>query len=116
MEEMNYAQMWQRAREEAKLEIEYARLSLTEKLSVLLSGAAIVIAMTLIVVAVLFFVGCALLLWLMGVTGSVWIATLIVIGVLLLLTLLLYGYRKPLIINPVTRFVTKLLLSPHAHQ
>lgn len=47
-----------------------------------------------------------------AVTSSVWLGVVITIAVVVMLALLVYGYRRQLIVNPVTRFVTKLLLTP----
>ena len=112
MEGQNYKQLFDSIKEHAKLELEYSKLTLAEKLSILLSRAIVV------AIFIIFGAGAVLLLlwafakWMMEVTGSLWIGVLIAVAVIALLVLLVYGYRKQLIINPVTRFVTKLLLTP----
>lgn len=112
MEGQNYKQLFDSIKEHAKLELEYSKLTLAEKLSILLSRAIVV------AIFIIFGAGAVLLLlwafakWMMAVTGSLWIGVLIAVAVIALLVLLVYGYRKQLIINPVTRFVTKLLLTP----
>lgn len=112
MEGQNYKQLFDSIKEHAKLEIEYSKLTLAEKMSILLSRAIIV------AILIIFGAGVTLLLlwafakWMIAVTASLWLGVLITIAVVLLLALLVFGYRKQLIINPVTRFVTKLLLNP----
>ena len=112
MERQNYKQLFDSIKEHAKLELEYSKLTLAEKLSILLSRAIVV------AIFIIFGAGAILLLlwafakWMIAVTGSLWIGVLIAVAVIVLLVLLVYGYRKQLIINPVTRFVTKLLLTP----
>ena len=76
-------------KQSAKVEFEYSKLTLSEKLSILLSRGIIVLILII-------FAACALFLLEWGLTHL----------------LVLYGYRKQLVINPVTRFVTKLLLNP----
>lgn len=112
MEGQNYKQLFDSIKDHFKLEIEYSKLTLAEKMSILLSRA--------IIVALLIFFGAGALLlllwafanWMILVTGSLWLGVFIAIAVLVVIALLVYGYRKQLIINPVTRFVTKLLLTP----
>ena len=52
----------------------------------------------------------ALIVALAAVVGETWIACLIVAAIYLVLLLLVFAYRHSLIIDPVTRFITKLLL------
>lgn len=111
MEEMNYAQLWQSVKDEVKTEVEYTRLDVTEKVSVMLSWGAIFAVLAIFAACVVFCLAWACLHWLAAATGSVAAATAIVVAVLVALALIFYGYRKPLIINPVTRCITKLFLS-----
>lgn len=112
MEGQDYKQLFDSIKEHVKLEMEYSKLTLAEKMSILLSRAIIV------AVLIIFGAGAMLLLlwafakWMIALTGSLWIGVVIAVVVVFLLALLVYGYRKQLIINPVTRFVTKLLLNP----
>lgn len=96
----------------AKVELEYSKLTLAEKMSILLSRAIIVIVLIIFAACALFLIEWGLTHWLAQLTGSMWVAVLVSLVVLLVMVLLLYGYRKQLVINPVTRFVTKLLLKP----
>lgn len=111
MEGQNYKQFFDSIKEHAKLEIEYSKLTLAEKMSIILSRAIIV------AILIIFGAGAVMLLlwafaqWMIAVTESLWAGVLIAIAVVGLLALLVYGYRKQLIINPVTRFVTKLFLT-----
>ena len=111
MEEMNYAQLWQSVKDEVKTEVEYTRLDATEKVSVMLSWVAIIAVLAIFVACAIFCLAWACLHWLTAATGSVAAATAIVVAVLVVLALVFYGYRKVLIINPVTRCITKLFLS-----
>ncbi len=112
MEGNDYKQLFDSIKEHAKLEIEYSKLTLTEKMSILLSRAIIVAILIIFVAGVMLLLLWAFANWMIAVTGSLWLGVLIAIAVLAVIALLVYGYRKQLIINPVTRFVTKLLLTP----
>ena len=98
-------------KQSAKVELEYSKLTLSEKLSILLARAIIVLVLIVFASCALFLLEWGLLHWLINIT-SLWGAVLISLAILLIILLLLYGYRKQLVINPVTRFVTKLLLNP----
>ena len=112
MEGQNYKQLFDSIKEHAKLEIEYSKLTLAEKMSILLSRAMIVAILLIFGAGVLLLLLWAFAKWMIALTGSLWLGVLIAAVLVVLLALLVYGYRKQLIINPVTRFVTKLLLTP----
>ncbi|MDE6793686.1 MAG: phage holin family protein [Muribaculaceae bacterium] len=93
----------------AKLEIEYVKLTTAEKLVVLLSTIIIgaIMAVLLLPVFIMF------LFALVGVFKLFMappLAYLTVGGVVLLIIFAIFLMRKPLIINPVARFITKLFL------
>ncbi|MBR5030786.1 MAG: phage holin family protein [Muribaculaceae bacterium] len=112
MEEQNYKQLFDNIKEHAKIELEYSKLTLAEKLSILLSRAIIVAVLIIFGAGVVFLLLWAFAKWMIVLTNSIWIGVIVAIAVLLLLALLLFGYRKQLIVNPVSRFVSKLLLTP----
>ncbi|MDE6769007.1 MAG: phage holin family protein, partial [Muribaculaceae bacterium] len=93
----------------AKLEIEYVKLTTAEKLVVLLSTIIIgaIMAVLLLPVFIMF------LFALVGVFRLFMappLAYLTVGGVVLLIIFAIFLMRKPLIIIPVARFITKLFL------
>ena len=92
------------------LNVENARLKVSDKLSVLLSTRALLlITFALINIALLFFtVAVAHLLAL--VMPIVW-AYAIMCGFNLLILLIIVLLLKPLIINPITRVLTRLILT-----
>lgn len=112
MEGQNYKQLFDSIKEHAKLEIEYSKLTLAEKMSILLSRAMIVAILLIFGAGVMLLLLWAFAKWMITLTGSLWLGVLIAAVLVVLLALLVYGYRKQLIINPVTRFVTRLLLTP----
>ena len=107
-----YKQLIDSLKQSAKVELEYSKLTLSEKLSILLSKGIIVLVMSIFAACALFLLEWGLTHWLVQLTGSLWIGVLVSLAVLMLILIVLFGYRKQLVINPVTRFVTKLLLNP----
>lgn len=107
-----YTQIIESLKQSAKVELEYSKLTLSEKLSILLSRGIIVLVMIIFAACALFLLEWGVTRWLVDITGSLWIGVLVSLAVLLIILLVLYGYRRQLVINPVTRFVTKLLLNP----
>ena len=112
MDQQDYKQLYESLKDHAKLEIEYSKLALSEKMSILLSRAIVVGILMIFGAGVVFLLLWAFAKWMIVLTQSIWLGVVITIAVVLILALLIFGYRKQLIINPVTRFVTKLLLKP----
>lgn len=97
----------------AKLEVEYLKLTAAEKLIILMSTMIIggVIMLLLLPVFIMF------LFALVGVFKTFMappLAYLSVGGIVLLLTVLIYIFKKQLVINPVARFMTKVILEKHS--
>ncbi len=107
-----YKQIIDSLKQSAKVELEYSKLTLSEKLSILLSRGIIVLIIIIFAACALFLLEWGLTHWLIQLTGSLWIGVLVSLAVLMVILVVLFGYRKQLVINPVTRFVTKLLLNP----
>jgi len=112
MEENKYKQIIESLKQSAKIELEYSKLTLAEKLSILLSRGIIVLMFIIFAACALFLLEWGLTHWLVQLTGHLWVGVLVSLAILAVLLLVLYGYRKQLVINPVTRFVTKLMLNP----
>lgn len=107
-----YKQIIDSLKQSAKVELEYSKLTLSEKLSILLSRGIIVLIIIIFAACALFLLELGLTHWLIQLTDSLWIGVLVSLAVLMVILVVLFGYRKQLVINPVTRFVTKLLLNP----
>lgn len=96
----------------AKLELEYIKLTTSEKMVVLMSTLVLggVMALLMLPVFIMF------LFALVGVFRLIMpvpLAYLTVGGIVMLLIGALYMMRKPLVINPISRFVTKVILDTH---
>jgi len=112
MEDQNYKQLYDSVKDQVKLEVEYAKLTIAEKLSVLLSKAVILVILIIFGEGLVFMLLWAFAEWLMVLTHSLWLSVVLSIVLGVLLALLGYGYSKKLIFNPVTKYITKLLLTP----
>lgn len=93
----------------AKLELEYVKLTAAEKLVVLVSS--------LILCAILAILLMPIMIMLLFALADVFklimapaLAYLCVAGIVVLLILAIYLMRRPLVINPIARFITKVML------
>ena len=101
--------LWERLKELATLRLEYAKLTAAERLSILLSTVAIALICLIAVSMFLFFISMSLVEVMAKSIGMAWssfIVSMIYVVVLAVVVML----RKTLIINPITRFVSKIML------
>ncbi len=94
------------------LECNYAKLTAVEKLSILLSAVAVSLVALIIGACAIFNLSSAIVLWLGSLLGCEWAAYLIMAVILLVVMWIFIACRKSLVVNPVTKFVTKLFLNP----
>ena len=99
----------QRIKQLATLKFEYTRLTVAEKATILLSMVALAVIMFFAGAAVIFFLSVALSHLLAQSVGTVW-SSVIVAGIYLFIVLVVFAFRKQLIINPISRFITRLIL------
>lgn len=93
-----------------KLEIEYAKLTVAEKFTILLSMliiGAICLLMGMVVLILLAFALVELFKMMMAPS----LAYLTVAGIICVLILLVYFLRKLILLNPIARFITRLFIS-----
>ena len=112
MNEIDYKKLFTEARKYFSLEWDYTKLTAVEKLAILLSATAFVAVVIIISSFALFCVFSALISVLANALGCTWGANLIAAGILLLLLLVVFAFKKQLIVNPIARFVSKLFLKP----
>lgn len=110
MDELNYKEILAKLKQLLTLQLDYSKLTLAEKLTVLLSRMLLVLVCVLCGLFVLFFLSSALVSWLTQ-WFPVDVANLVVAGVLLVLLLIVVALRKPLIVTPITRFVVALFFT-----
>lgn len=108
--ERSYTRLWHQILGYTKLNIEYARLTAAEKVSLLLTAAAVATGVFVLGVICFFFLSIALATWLSEIIPLALAYALMGIFFLILMILVIV-FRKPLILNPVTRFISRLFLS-----
>ena len=116
MNEIDFKKLFNEARRYFSLEWDYTRLTAVEKIAVLLSTTAFVAVMFIIGAFVLHYLFSALISVLASALGCSWGANLIAAAILLLLLLLVVAFKKRLIVDPIARFVSKLLLKPEDNE
>lgn len=96
------------------MEVEYAKITLVEKLAEIFSTIAIIAIVMIMCGGILFYLSFSFVAYMDDILGSEILAFLVVSGVIALLLLIILAIRKWIIINPIARFLSKLLLTPPA--
>lgn len=99
--------LFDRSKQWLELEVEYAKLTVAEKLTLLLGSLIIGFVCLLFGMVILIMLAFALveLFKLMMVPALAYLSTA---GVICVLMLVLFLVRKPLLINPIARLITKV--------
>ena len=111
-ENIDYRQLYEQLKSELSLEVDYARLTVTEKLAKLLSAIAILLIMLFVAASLLVIVSWSAIQSLAEHFKSIWAGAGIVLGVLVVIFLILWVFRKQVIVNPIVRYISKLLIDP----
>ncbi len=112
MNEIDYKKLFNEARKYFSLEWDYTKLTAVEKMTVLLSSIAFLAVVIILGTFALAYVFSALIDVLAVALGCTWGAQLIAAAILLVLLLVVFAFKKQLIVDPVARFVSKLFLKP----
>lgn len=94
-----------------ELQKEFVKLDATEKMTVILSAILIVTVLLLLGSIVLLFLTFALAYYLGDVLGSLPLGFGLISAFILLLTVIFYLNRNRMVIQPMARFMTKLILT-----
>lgn len=94
-----------------ELQKEFVKLDATEKTTVILSAILIVTVLLLLGSIVLLFLTFALAYYLGDVLGSLSLGFGLISAFILLLTVIFYLNRNRMVIQPMARFMTKLILT-----
>ena len=97
-----------------ELQKEFVKLDATEKMTVILSAILIVTVLLLLGSIVLLFLTFALAYYLGDVLGSFSLGFGLISAFILLLTVIFYLNRNRMVIQPMARFMTKLILTKEA--
>lgn len=94
-----------------KLLVEDTRLGLAEKLTRLLSAIAVSATLVILALVALVFISISVGYLLMPVLSPVW-SFLIVAGFYILLIGVLLVFKRQLVVDPIARFISSLLVEP----
>lgn len=112
MDISSYKDLWAEVKKYLTLQVDYVKLTALEKLTILAAAMVFVCIVIVISACALFFLSAAFVAWLDSILCCTWLANLITCGVVLLLLMIVIGLKKTLIIDPVSRFITKLFMNP----
>ena len=107
---IDYQKLFAEGKRFLKTEFDYGRLTAMEKLIALLSTMAVVAVVGIFLILALYFISEAIVDVLTIALGKEWLANIVVAIVVLLLMALVVLMRRQLIIDPISRFITRLFL------
>lgn len=110
MEKENpYTRLLEQLKRYLSLNVDNVRLTAAEKLTMVLSAMVLILAGVLLGVTLLFFITLAVVQFIAPAVGMGW-AYMIMAGFVALIVLVLFIFRKPLVIDPVARFISRVVL------
>lgn len=111
-EETSYHKTWVEIKKYFTLQLDYAKLTAVEKLTLLLSAMTLLVVALILGAGILFYLSFALLHSLELMIGSTVCAYLLVSGFFALILLGVIIFKQQLIMNPIAKFLSKLFLDP----
>lgn len=90
------------------LQKEYVRLELIEKLTIVISTVILIMLMVVLAIVVLFYLSFSVAYLLEPHVGGLTNSYLILSGIFLVFSLVIYVFRKKLIITPILNFIANL--------
>lgn len=109
----SYKELFAEIKKYVTLQVDYTKYTVTEKMVVLLSATATALILGALGFGVLFYLSIALADYLVEVLNCQWGAHAIVAGIYALLLVFVVIMRKPMIVDPIARFLSKLFLKPN---
>ena len=105
----SFTSLWAEARAYFENNIEYARLTAAEKLAVLLTSMAVAAVLGVLGCLIFFFLSMAVIYWLATVMPTA-LAYALMGALYVVAFILIFVFRKQWLINPIARFVSKVIL------
>jgi hypothetical protein len=106
----NLQQLFAETKKYVELQTEYAKLELTEKLTILLSTLILVLILIILGMVTLFYFSFTIAYVLAPYIGGLMSSFALITMFLLVLMALVYHYRQRLIVAPMVRFLANLFL------
>jgi membrane-bound ClpP family serine protease len=107
----NFQKLYDDIKKYVELQTEYVKVEFVEKLTILLSTLLIIMLLLVLAIAALFYLFFSLAYLLVPVVGSLALSFAIISIIYVFLIILLFSFRKKLIVNPLARLLTKLFLN-----
>lgn len=102
---------WAELKSTFKLNVDYAKLTAAEKLTMLLTTVALALIVFVLMSLIVFFLSLAAVRCIAAGVGMIW-AYFIVCAFYVIILALAIAFRKQLIIDPIARFVSRLFFNP----
>lgn len=103
--------LWADLKESFRLNVDYAKLTAAEKLTMLFTTVTFAVIGFALASIILLFLSMAIVSIIAKGIGLFW-AYMIVSGFYVVVLALILAFRKQLIVNPISRFVTRLFFNP----
>ena len=107
----NFQQLYDDIKKYVVLQADFIRVEFVEKLTILISSFLIIMLVVILAMAALFYLFFSLAYLLEPLVGSMALSFYIISALYILFIILLFAFRKGLIINPIVRFLSKLFLT-----
>ncbi len=105
----NVSQLYEMLKRFLRLNIENARLSVAERMTLLFAGITFYMILILLGICVIGFLSVSFAQLLSEALSEFW-AYMIIAGVYLIFILIVVALRKPLIVDPIARFVSQIIV------
>lgn len=106
----NLTELFKEVKKYLKLQGEYVKLDLVEKLTILLSTLTLIFVLIILGTMAAFYLSFMLVYVLASATGSLAAGYAIIGGILILLAFIIYRLRQKLIFQPMVNFLARLFL------
>lgn len=106
----NLTELFKEVKKYLKLQGEYVKLDLVEKLTILLSTLTLIFVLIILGTMAAFYLSYMLVYVLASATGSLVAGYAIIGGILILLAFIIYRLRQKLIFQPMVNFLARLFL------
>lgn len=106
----NLTELFKEVKKYLKLQGEYVKLDLVEKLTILLSTLTLIFVLIILGTMAAFYLSFMLVYVLASATGSLVAGYAIIGGILILLAFIIYRLRQKLIFQPIVNFLARLFL------
>ncbi len=106
----NFSELTENIRRYINLRIDLVKLVLTEKLARMATVFLLINILFIVCMFLLLFLSFGFIYWYGEMVGPMWEGALIVAGIYLLIGLIILVFRVPIIMNPLIRQISKVLM------